>query len=295
MLLWYATSSSEVSRVNAAYHAPRSGPLKRLPKGLAWVNAAFTICEYERPKTSSRTVIPGSKPASPASLSLVAPSSSNSAFKSSTSSVSRVRTLSSRSPWRAGIKRCVSSRRTSETWGSNLSPTAARIQELPHPQHRRQPTFDHVGKRGLPFKHRIVVRQLNPLIGELLAVEDVQGLENPCQQRNPRQPILVECATRFFLPFIKSAIRDASQQLPRVFIAQLPKLSNFQERLYRRRAQSLQHVFPRKIGWSFPGNARRQLMDGCQWASSLRSPYMEHYTSIIGCTQSLAHLAGQLC
>ena len=38
--------------------------------------------DRESPKTSSRTVMPGSRPASPRSRSFVAPSSSNSAFKS---------------------------------------------------------------------------------------------------------------------------------------------------------------------------------------------------------------------
>ena len=171
--MWYATSSSEVSRANAAHHAPRSGPLKRFPKGLACVKAALTICEEERPKISSRTVIPGSKPASPRRRLFVAPSSSNRAFKVSASSVSRARTLSSCSLKREGIRRCVSSRTMSETRGSNLSPAAARIQNLPHAQHRGQTTFDHVGERSLPFKHRIFIRQLNPSVGELLAIEDV--------------------------------------------------------------------------------------------------------------------------
>src|SRR5260370_42607653 len=66
--------------------------------------------------------MPGRSPASPRRRSFVAPSSSNKAFRSSGSSVSLVRTLSSLSLQREGIKRCVLFRDTSERRGRTSCP-----------------------------------------------------------------------------------------------------------------------------------------------------------------------------
>ena len=55
----------------------------------------------------------------------------------------------------------------------HLTPAAARVEKLSHAEHSGLAAFHHVNKWGFTFEHRIVVRQLHPMVGELLAVQNV--------------------------------------------------------------------------------------------------------------------------
>ena len=59
-----------------------------------------------------------------------------------------------------------------------LSTASSRIQKLPHTKHGRLPAFHHVSERYLAAKDRILICQLHPSIRELLAIQDIQRLED---------------------------------------------------------------------------------------------------------------------
>ena len=63
-----------------------------------------------------------------------------------------------------------------------LAAAAARVHQLPYPDHRRHAALDHREQRRFTAKHGIAVGQLHPGVRQLLAVQNVQRLENSQQQ-----------------------------------------------------------------------------------------------------------------
>src|SRR5262245_66534973 len=129
------------------------------------------------PNTSSWMPIPGSKLFSASSRSFVALSRSKMSPRCVSSSAIRASTLSPPSEYFEGTSRCVSFRRTRFVRGRLTC----------HPAERRQvgeqsaspgAALDHVGKRRLSTKDAVGVSPLDPGVGELLGVENVERLED---------------------------------------------------------------------------------------------------------------------
>ncbi len=110
-VLWNAISACAVLISNAAYQAPRSGPLNRLPSGCACVKDALTTRQYGTPYTSSCTSMPGNRSFSASRRSFVALSRSKMSRRCPSLSAIRKSTLLPTSPYCEGISRCVSRRR----------------------------------------------------------------------------------------------------------------------------------------------------------------------------------------
>src|SRR5262249_61889537 len=62
--------------------------------------------------------------------------------------------------------------------GADSHPPPPRVGKSANSLHRRQPAFDHVGKRRLSTKDAVGIGPLHPSVGELLGVENVERLED---------------------------------------------------------------------------------------------------------------------
>src|SRR5690606_16353423 len=82
--------------------------------------------------------------------------------------------------------------------GSRPAPT--RIEELAHGLHREQSAREHVVERRAAAEDRVAVGKLHPLVGELVAVEDVQRLVDADEVGDARDAVDLEDALRILLP-----------------------------------------------------------------------------------------------
>src|SRR5712671_3575634 len=172
--------------------------------------------KWGTPKTSSWTVIPGSRFASPARRSLVASSNSYKCAICAGGSPSRESTLSPSSKKRLGIRRRVSSCSRCLSLGSTvrcLRSAATRVQQLAHPDHVRHAAFTHVSQRRFAGKNRIRIRQLHPGVGKFCAVENVQCFEDADQQGNASKFVLIERLRNAALELVEGTVRDAAQKI----------------------------------------------------------------------------------
>src|ERR1700733_6170052 len=170
---------------------------------------------------------------------------------------------------------------------NQLPPTPARIEQLSHSQHGRHAALDQICHGRVPFKHRVGIRQLHPTIGKALRIEDIQRLENAGQQRDSRQAILVDHSRAFLFKLVICPVRNTAQQLPGVFVSELPKPRDFQECLHSRRAQPSCDILIREV--SGPAPSRRHQRPSRHSKPSLCTPTMEDYTSNTGLTQRKAY------
>src|SRR5690606_26013485 len=82
------------------------------------------------------------------------------------------------------------------------------------------------------------VRQADPFVGQLVAVQDVQGLVDTDQIGNPRDAIDLQHPLRILLPLIEGAAGQTAQQFARFLVAQLPGRRQTEKSLQRRAGQA---------------------------------------------------------
>lgn len=67
-----------------------------------------------------------------------------------------------------------------------------RVQQLSYRLECGQTSTDHIGQRCIASEYAILVGQLYPAIRQVLAIEDIQRLEDAHEIGNPTQSIFVE-------------------------------------------------------------------------------------------------------
>ena len=75
----------------------------------------------------------------------------------------------------------------------HLPSAPPRIEKLPHSEHGRDAASGYVGKWELSAEHWVRIRELNPSIGKLFSVQDIECLKDACEQRDPSWAVLIEC------------------------------------------------------------------------------------------------------
>ena len=90
-----------------------------------------------------------------------------------------------------------------------------------------------------PPKIRFLFGSVHPAVGERLAVEDVQRLEDADQVGDPPQLVLVEDPVGVLLHGVEGAVGHAAEQLPGVLVAHAPSFHDVQEDPDRSGAQAL--------------------------------------------------------
>ena len=111
----------------------------------------------------------------------------------------------------------------------NSHPAPPRIEKLVYSLHRHEPACAHNGERRPAGEDGIAVGKLDPLVGELVAVEDVQGLVGADKVGNPGDAVDLKDTIRVLLPLVISAARESAEELAGVLVAQLPAPDNLEE------------------------------------------------------------------
>ena len=157
--------------------------------------------------------------------------------------------------------------------------TSACVQQLTHPQHGGLPALDHVTQRSFPAEHGIFIGQLQPPVGEFLAVQNVECLKDPRQYGNARQAVLIETCRGPFASFRRTRHWTCLPATGGRLHHAIPTAHAFSEMLGLRQVPG---VFGRLCGKDRPAVPRRRQLrvgSGLPRSLSRESPYMEYLTS----------------
>src|ERR1700760_4301891 len=135
------------------------------------------------------------------------------------------------------------------SWRLGLSDAAtASVEQPAHSLHGGDTAPDHVLERGAPPEDAIGIGKANPFIGERLAVENVESLEDSDQVGNAVHLVGIEnLASRVLLHFEVRTVGHAAQQFAYLFAAQFPALRDVEQGFEAGCAEALALLFRTQV------------------------------------------------